>query len=99
MDAFCIAEVIDMKKMALVVGLLVLALVTAGIVAAHGAQEGQHYGEREMRGEIKDVLESGTYEDLEALRDRYNRPFMHWVDSSEDFANAQSGPQNCPMWQ
>lgn len=31
------------------------------------------------------VFESGTYEDLESLREEYNMPIMYWVQSEEDF--------------
>ena len=39
--------------------------------------------------EMQSVFELGTYEDLVELREQYDRPFMRWVDSAEDFELAK----------
>ena len=39
--------------------------------------------------EMETVIETGTYDDLAALRETYDRPFMRWVDSQEDFELAK----------
>ena len=40
---------------------------------------------QDMHEEMDEILESGSYEQLEQLRDEYNMPIMHWVESEEEF--------------
>ena len=97
-----------MKKiLVVIVGLLIV--VTAAFVSAHRsegrAMPGQHMGE------MQDIVEEGTYQDLVEFRDvnGYGGPW--WVDSEEDFGEWQehheamgAGPRSrqgrggCPMW-
>ncbi|NOR85628.1 hypothetical protein GQ473_05925 [archaeon] len=39
--------------------------------------------------EMQSIFELGTYEDLVELREIYDRPFMRWVDSADDFELAK----------
>ena len=39
--------------------------------------------------EMETIIETGTYDDLVNLRETYDRPFMRWVDSPEDFEFAK----------
>ena len=35
------------------------------------------------------VFDTGSFKDLEALRDKYQMPMMPWIDSEEDFKAAK----------
>ncbi|MBS3172430.1 hypothetical protein J4438_02535 [Candidatus Woesearchaeota archaeon] len=102
-----------MKK--IIYGLLfAMVLVSASIYAYGWNGDREFSGNRmmyynpEMHGEVQTVLESGSFEDLVNLREEYNRPIMHWVQSEEDFELAKQNYQekgfvngkgygNCPM--
>ncbi len=61
-----------------------LAVYAVGASAEPTAQTmGTHHDE------MQSVFESGTYDDLVELRETYDRPFMRWVDSAENFELAK----------
>ncbi len=61
-----------------------LAVYAVGASAEPTAQTmGTHHNEMQA------VFETGTYDDLDDLRETYDRPFMRWVDSPEDFELAK----------
>ena len=61
-----------------------LAVYSTGVFAQTTTQaSGTHHDE------MQSVFELGTYEDLVELRETYDRPFMRWVDSAEDFELAK----------
>lgn len=78
-------------------GMLALMLLgilgNAGVVFAHGGYgiEGGYgrYADNGIRWEIEQVLESGSYSELEEMRQRYQVPIMQWVESEEDFKVAR----------
>ena len=76
-------------------GFLALAIVSAGLVYAHGGIGSYDF---DMHDEVEDVLESGSYSDLEELREEYNLPMMHWIESEKDFEQAKSEPRGCHGW-
>lgn len=43
----------------------------------------------DMHEEIDLFVESGDLNDLEKLRNKYNIPIMHWVESEEDLELAK----------
>ncbi len=43
----------------------------------------------DIHEEMEEVMESGSYQDLVELREEYNMPMMYWVDSEEEFLQAQ----------
>ena len=100
-----------MKK--IIYGLiLAMVLVSASIYAYNGRDKDFSGNNRMMYNtgmheEVQNVLETGTYEDLVALREEYNMPMMHWVQNEEDFELAKQNYQEngfagktgcgCPM--
>ena len=68
--------------------LLIVGIFGAGLVSAHFSGSYGGYS-AEMHSEIDQVFETGTFNDLEALREEYQMPFMFWIDSEEDFELAQ----------
>jgi len=65
----------------IVLGFLALTIVRAGLVYAHGVSR-YDFG---MHEDVEQIVESGSFSDLEELRDECGMPIMHWVDSDEDF--------------
>ena len=61
-----------------------LAIYAVGASAHTTPQASGTYHE-----EMENTIETGTYDDLVVLRDQYDRPFMRWVDSPEDFELAR----------
>jgi hypothetical protein len=66
-----------MKKKLVVIGLLLVAVV--GLAAAHWGN-----------GEMEEIMEEGTYSDLEQLRQELGYNVKPWVESQEDFELAQA---------
>ena len=89
-----------MKKITIFGTLAVIILLAAGVYA-HGeadverdnvdikGQYGMMGNYRGIHEEMKNVLESGTFEDLEELRAEYNMPIIHWIEDAEDFDKAK----------
>ena len=43
----------------------------------------------EMHEQMGDVLESGDFQSLEELRDKWNMPIIHWVENEDDMQLAR----------
>ena len=71
----------------IVVGLAALLAVLAISVYAHNSENEYRYGS--MHDVIDEIIEYGSYEDLESLREEYGMPIMHWIEDEEDFELAQ----------
>jgi len=76
----------------IIIGFLAAILILAVAVYAHA--ENEKYDEETyryggMHDKVEEVLESGTFEDLEELREEYDMPIMHWIDDEEDFEIAK----------
>jgi len=83
-----------MKK--LIIGVLAaMFLLTIAVYAHMGNDEylGNNYGMIDdymgMHDEVEKVLETGTFADLENLREEYNMPVMYWIDNANDFELAK----------
>jgi hypothetical protein len=99
-----------MKK--IIYGLLIAMVLVSASIYAYGWRDNQESFRNgnykinpAMHEEVQNVLESGSFEDLEQLREEYNRPVMRWVQDEEDFElakqnyeeNGFAGRGNCPM--
>jgi hypothetical protein len=73
-----------MKKISF--GILAAMLLLIVGVYAHG---GNWFDGISMHDEVEEVLESGTFKDLEKLREEYGMPILHWIYDAEDFEIAQ----------
>ncbi len=81
-------------------GILVFAIVSAGLVMANGYNRGD-----EVKGQhfdaMQPIVESGTYDDLVQFRAENGRSGPRWIDSPEKFVewqemHANGGSENCP---
>ena len=82
-----------MKKA--IIGIMVLMAITLAAVGyatygnswevgrQSGLRDGSHYEQ------MHEIMESGTYQDLLDLREELGRPVKRWIQSEEDFAQAQ----------
>lgn len=77
-----------MKK-SIMFGILASMIVLTIGVYAHGGDENDRREGYGMHDEVEEIIETGTYEDLEELREEYDMPIIHWIDSEEDFVEAQ----------
>lgn len=71
-----------MNKTILALGLVLVALVGVGAVAAYGGfglVSGEHHED------VESILESGSYADLVEYREKSGYPVMNRVQSEEDF--------------
>lgn len=74
-----------MKK--IIVGVLAAMLVL--IVGVYAYNSGP-YRYSFMHNNVEKVLDSGTYEDLQVLREEYSMPVMYWIENEQDFEQAQA---------
>ena len=70
--------------------LAVLAVLSLSLFLSVAFAQAQGFGDKSkfpwfIREELKDVFDNGTYDDLVALRDKYHKVFIPWVDEEEDF--------------
>ncbi len=70
--------------------LAVLAVLSLSLFLSVASDNTQYFGDNckfpwYIREELKDVFDNGTYDDLVALRDKYHKVFIPWVDSEDDF--------------
>lgn len=58
---------------------------------------GMRYGmnnNNNMYDEMNTILNTGSYEDLESFRDKYNMPTMYWIQNEEDLKTYQENGYN-----
>jgi hypothetical protein len=70
----------------LILGLVLVSVFASAQMMGYGRPS---YGRLNMYEYMEKVMESGTYDDMLALREEYNMPMMYWVDSPEDFQQAR----------
>jgi hypothetical protein len=87
------------NKTLVISGLLIIGLI--GIVSAHGGygmMDGYFHSDYGYNHEIEEIFETGTYSDLEALREEYNMPMMPWIDSEEEFESEKIRNEGREGW-
>lgn len=74
------------KMFAVGIAAVIAALFIGGAYAAGqwGAQDRGAFHEQ-----MEEIMETGTYDDLVALREETGRPLKRWVTDAETFAQAQ----------
>lgn len=79
-----------MRKIMTVVGIAALALLFVGFTAAAPMWQ--------RDADLHEIVEEGTFEELQEYRETSGRPAMSWVDSAEDFALMQEHHEEMEAW-
>lgn len=66
---------------------ITVMVISAGLAIAHNS--GYGIFDEERHETMEEIMENGTFEDLEAYRQDTGLKIMPWVDSEEDFEKAQ----------
>jgi len=101
-----------MKK--LIAILAILGILTVGLVAAHGFGNGmatqgtnramartsmaEEYEPGFFHEQMEEVMEQGTFNDLQELRQEAGFNIMPWVDSEDDFELAKQMHERMEQW-
>ncbi|MCA9496462.1 MAG: hypothetical protein KC589_05955 [Nanoarchaeota archaeon] len=82
-----------MKKTLIAIISLVIVTLGATLVFAHGGGfennlrfQNQQNKTGIYHEQVEELIETGTYQDLENLREEVGFPIARWVNSEEDFA-------------
>jgi hypothetical protein len=79
-----------MKKTMTVMGIAALALLFVGFAVASPMWQ--------RDAGLNEIVEDGTFEQLQEYRETSGRPVMSWVDSAEDFALMQEHHSEMEAW-